>query len=326
MQEKTISVIVPVYNLEKELPRCLNSILAQTYPSIEVIVVDDGSQDGSREVIRRYAREHSQIKPVFQSNRGVTAARLHGVSESSGGWIGFVDGDDEIQPDMYQRLLNNAIRYDAQISHCGYQMIFPDGRINFFYNTGVLEVHDTQASLRELLSGKRIEPGLCNKLFHRSLFESLSLPKDIRINEDLLMNYHLFLKAKQLIFDDWCPYHYIVRSSSASRSNLNLYKIYDPIRVKQAILDMAVPGMEPYAQRAYMSTCINVFNSLIMNSTRSFHQHEEQVYQMIRQRQSWIALLSRKQQLLARLILYFPSGYQYLYRFYAKYFQKSPYI
>ena len=326
MQEKTISVIVPVYNLETELPRCLDSILAQSYPSIEVIVVDDGSQDGSREVIRRYAQEHTQIKPIFQTNNGVTSARLHGVSEASGGWIGFVDGDDEIRPDMYQRLMDNAIRYDAQISHCGYQMIFPDGRVNFFYNTGTLEVQSTQTSLRELLSGKKIEPGLCNKLFHRSLFENLSLSKDIRINEDLLMNYHLFSKSKQLVFEDWCPYCYIVRSSSASRSNLNLYRIYDPIRVKQAILDMAVPGMESDAQRAYMSTCVNVFNSLIMNPSRSFRQHEKQIRQMICQRRSWIGLLSRKQQLLARLILYFSIGYQYLYRFYAKHFQKNPYV
>ncbi|MGI5987155.1 MAG: glycosyltransferase [Dysosmobacter sp.] len=328
MQEKMISVIVPVYNLEKELPRCLDSILAQSYSSLEVIVIDDGSQDGSNEIICQYARADRRVKLISQENGGVTSARLRGVLEASGEWIGFVDGDDEIQTDMYGRLLENAIKYNAKISHCGYQMIFPDGRVNYFYNTGVIEVQDTQTALCELLSGKRIEPGLCNKLFHHSLFQQLAMSGDIRINEDLLMNYQLFSKANSIVFDDWCPYYYIVRSSSASRSKLNLHRIYDPIRVKQAILDMPISKMHPIelsAQKAYISTCINVFNTLMVERANIFEQEEKDVRQIIWQHRHWIGMLSRKQQLLAKLILYFPGGYRYLYRFYAKYFQKNPY-
>ena len=127
MPTELISIIVPVFNLEHELSRCLDSILAQTYDHIEVLVVDDGSRDGSEAVIRRYAERDHRVKPFFQKNAGVTAARLHGVAEAAGAWIGFVDGDDEIEPDMYERLLQNALNYQADISHCGYRMCFPDG-------------------------------------------------------------------------------------------------------------------------------------------------------------------------------------------------------
>lgn len=326
MPKKMISIIVSVYNLEKELPRCLDSILAQSYAPIEVVVIDDGSQDASREIILQYSRKDQRIRPVFQENSGVTSARLRGVSEAAGEWIGFVDGDDMIQSDMYSRLLNNAEKYDAEITHCGYQMVFPDGRVNYFHNTGALEIHDTKSALQELLSGRKVEPGLCNKLFHHSLFKELTIPGDIKINEDLLMNYVLFSRAERTVFEDWCPYLYMVRSASASRAGLNQHKIYDPIRVKQEILDMAVPGMELDARRAYVNTCVHVFNALMMEPAGAFCCDVEKVRQMICQRRDWIGLLRQKQRLLARLILCFPSGYRYLYRFYAKYVQKNPYI
>ena len=97
MEEKTISVIVPVYNLEKDLPRCLDSILSQTYRELEVIAVDDGSDDGSRSVMEDYARRDGRVRPIFKENGGVTSARLIGIQAATGEWIGFVDGDDEIE-------------------------------------------------------------------------------------------------------------------------------------------------------------------------------------------------------------------------------------
>ena len=117
-----ISVIVPVYNLEKDLPRCLDSILSQSHRDLEVIVVDDGSRDGSRAVMEDYARRDPRIKPIFKENGGVTSARLRGIAESTGRWIGFVDGDDEIEPEMYERLLENAAKYGAEVLFPKHQM------------------------------------------------------------------------------------------------------------------------------------------------------------------------------------------------------------
>lgn len=328
MQNDLISIMVPVFNLENELPRCLDSILAQRYQNIEVVVVDDGSSDNSADVMRRYAEKDSRIKPVFQENGGVMSARLHGVREASGQWIGFVDGDDEIEPDMYERLLKNAVAYHADISHCGYQMCFEDGRVHYFHNTGILAQQDKITALKELLSGSRIEPGLCNKLFHKTLFQSLlhgeAVPLDIKINEDLLMNYRLFSAAKQTVFEDWCPYHYIVRSTSASRAKLNPHKIYDPIRVKEIIRQSAPSELHEAAQQAYINTCINTYHALLMEGAK-YKDDLWKVHELLVKETTDFSLLGRKRELMANMITHTSVLYRPIYAVYSRFFQKKIY-
>ena len=328
MPNDLISIIIPVFNLENELPRCLDSILTQSYQNIEVVVVDDGSSDGSADVMRRYSEKDSRIKPVFQENGGVTSARLHGVREASGQWIGFVDGDDKIESDMYERLLRNAAEYHADISHCGYQMCFDDGRIHYFHNTGLLVQQDKITALKELLSGSRIEPGLCNKLFHKTLFHSLlhgeAMPLDIEINEDLLMNYRLFSETERTVFEDWCPYHYIVRGASASRAKLNLHKIYDPIRVKEIIRRDAPAELRDAAQQAYINTGINVCHSLMIEGAEC-RADLRRVRDMMARETADFSLLGRKRKLMANMIVHVPGLYRLIYVLYSKYFQKNVY-
>ena len=118
MEGETISVIIPAYNVAPWLPRCLDSVLAQTYSKLEIIVVDDGSADNTRQVMEDYAARDGRIRPIFKENGGVTSARLAGVAAATGEWVGFADGDDAIDPDMYRHLLENAHAYGADISHC----------------------------------------------------------------------------------------------------------------------------------------------------------------------------------------------------------------
>ena len=319
-----ISVIVPVYNIAADLPRCLDSILAQTYPNIEVIAVNDGSPDNSGEILDQYAATHANFRVIHKENGGVTSARLRGVQESSGDWIGFVDGDDEIESDMYARLLKNAVEYDADISHCGYQMCFADGRVNYFHNTGALERHDKVRAVRELLCGERIEPGLCNKLFRKDLFLGWKMDETIRINEDLLMNYYLFTNAESSVFDDWCPYHYIVRSTSASRAKLNHNKIYDPIRVKDMIRKMVGAENRSDAQRAYINTCIYTYHAL--SGAENTHRNDlQKVRALLKKEKANFSLLGKKRSLMAQLITTVPFLYEPVYRFYSRFFQKSVY-
>ncbi len=326
-----ISVIVPAYNVASEIARTLDSILAQTLSDIEVIAVNDGSTDGTGAVLDTYARNYPEkIRVIHQENSGVMSARLAGVKAAEGEWIGFVDGDDYVEPDMYKRLLKNAQTHNADISHCGYRMVFADGRVNYFHNTGLLVQQDKLTGLKDLLAGSKIEPGLWSKLFHKNLLHSLfhgeMMDTSIRINEDLLMNYYLFAAAEHSVFEDWCPYHYIVRSTSASRSKLNLNRIWDPIRVKQKILHMDVPGMGQDARRAYLSTCINVYNGLMLERSREFRSEEPQIHKLIQVNRQDVSLLTKKQQMLARLILLLPGLYRYLYRFYARFFLVNRYM
>lgn len=324
-----ISVIVPAFNVESTIIRTLDSILSQTYSEIELIVVDDGSVDATGKLIDIYASQHEQVVVIHTKNQGVTAARLTGVLKATGEWIGFVDGDDEIEPDMYEVLLKNGERYKADISHCGYQMIFNDGRVSYFHNTGCLVKQDKITGLKDLLEGSMVEPGLCNKLFRKNLFHNLFynefMNRKIKINEDLLMNYILFSSSNMSVFQDICKYHYLVRDTSASRVSLNQHKIFDPIRVKQLILDMEIGGMKELAKKAYIGTCVNVYNSLVLDRSKKFLHEQKAVRTLVQEHKEWIPMLSRKQQFLASLILYWPSGYKPIYRFYAKYLQKSCY-
>lgn len=320
-----ISVIVPAYNIEKEIGRALDSILAQSFSDLEIIVVDDGSQDGTGMIVDRYAEKYpGRIVALHIPNGGVTNARLTGVAHANGEWISFMDSDDEIEPDMYEHLLKNAHKYHADISHCGYQMIFPDGRVHYFHNTGKLEEQSRDTALRELLSGERIEPGLWNKLFRKTLFTGWEIDRSIRINEDLLMNFYLFSNASKIVYEDWCPYHYIVRSASASRVRLNKHIIYDPIKVKEIILQTIPEELTQEANRAYLNTCIAVYNSLVV-AGREYRKDARNVKALLAEEKENLSLLGKKRGFLARLIIYMPAIYKPVYQLYSRFLKKNPY-
>lgn len=324
-----ISVIVPAYNVKDYIERTLKSILCQSYDGLEIIVVDDGSTDGTEKIVDKFARDYpDKIKVFHIPNGGVTRARLKGVLQSSGEWIGFVDGDDTIEPYMYEKLLKNAKSYQAEISHCGYQMIFGDGRINYFYNTGQIIQQDHLRGIKDLLEGSIVEPGLCNKIFHKSLFKDLInnniMDTSIKINEDLLMNYILFSKARKSVFEDVCPYHYNVREDSATHSQLNKNKIYDPILVKKWILEHASDEISDVARGAYIDTCINMYSILCMQ-TGWKKEKKDIKNKILKNKKSWI-LLGTKRKILLLLIAMFSSDiYGFIYDLYVRYLQKNPY-
>ena len=236
-----LSIIIPAYNAEPYIEKLITKLHAQVTKEVEVIVVDDGSRDDTHRVALDYARKDSRVKAISKENGGVTSARLRGVQEATGNWIGFVDGDDVLEPDMYARLLRNAHAHDADISHCGYQMVFPSGRVDYYHNSGKLVIQEGLQGCSDLLSSRFVEPTLCNKLYRRELFEGLEgwMDQNTRINEDLLMNYYLFLRSKTAVFEDVCLYHYVLRRGSAATSGLNPHKLEDPLKVTHRILEEA---------------------------------------------------------------------------------------
>ena len=231
-----ISIIIPAYNIENYIVRCLDSLLNQTYKNLEVIVVDDGSSDNTGKIIDDYASKYENIKVIHKKNAGVSAARNSGIDVANGDYIGFVDGDDTVDKEMFEVLIDNAIKYDADISHCGYKMVFPS-RIDYYYNTGELIEQDNELGLKDLVLGQRVEPGLVNKLYKRDLFTTVRMNENIKINEDLLANYYLFKQSSKSVFYDKCMYSYIVRKGSAATSKININKIVDPVKVRREMLE-----------------------------------------------------------------------------------------
>lgn len=320
--DNLISIIIPAYNIETCLGSTLDSVLAQTYENIEVIVVNDGSKDGTGAVIDRYAAQDCRVKAIHKENGGVTSARLRGVAEAAGQWIGFVDGDDLIEPQMYERLLENALKYGADISHCGYQMVFPT-RVDYYYNTGKLLEQDHAAGLRDLIAGGFVEPGLWNKLYRRELFAGLAEQMDFsfKINEDVLMNYWLFKASNRSVFEDVCPYHYVLRPGSAATSKLNPHKLRDPLKVTHAILADADESLRPVV-------LARLARQLIGHASMSAEEQKDLILPFRREvrrelRQRLFSILTcpecgLKLKLMALFTAVWPDGYSLTHKLYEK--------
>ena len=236
MDEKLVSVIIPAYNIEDYIGRCLDSIISQTYKNLEIIVVDDGSRDHTGEILDNYAKKDRRIKVIHKENGGVSSARNKGIEVAEGDYIGFIDGDDLIEPEMYKTLVDLLEEENADIAHCGYQMVFPD-RVDYYHNTGKKKIQTTEEGLKDLLSGEMIEPGLVNKLYKKELIKNCRLDETVKINEDLLMNYQLFKLSQKSVYYDITPYSYMIRSSSATGENSLITKREDSLRVLNQIKD-----------------------------------------------------------------------------------------
>lgn len=324
-----ISVIIPAYNIEDYLPRCLDSVLAQTYQNLEIIIVDDGSKDGTGSIADDYAeRFPEKVRCIHQENSGVTTARLTGTEAAKGEWVGYVDGDDEIEPDMYQRLLDNALKYHADISHCGYQTIVNGGeRIHYFYNTGRIVEQDRITGLRDLLEGKFVEPSLCNKLFKKKLFHSLfaenTMDRSLKNNEDLMMNFILFREADSSIYEDFCPYHYLARTTSVTRASFQEHKLLDPVKAREWILKQSNSELEDIAWRKYLTTCGEAYAGL--SGHKECKEKSKELKQILKDNKNKWPVLTKNEQIKIRLMLTSAGFYRFLYGAYEKLIQKKVY-
>lgn len=325
--DELISVIVPIFNLAPWLPRCVESILAQTYRNLEVLLIDDGSVDNSLAVAEEFARKDSRVRALHQRNAGVTAARLLGVSEARGSWIGFVDGDDEIAPDMYDRLLENARLYHADISHCGYRQIDLKGNVTLHYGTGRVRPQDHLTGLRDLLEERTVGPSLWSKLYRRELFRGLSEKMDcsIRNNEDMLMNFYLFSEAGKSVYEDFCPYRYIIRKGSATTGRKNTHWLYDPIRVRKIILASCGEELREDGEIALLRVLLYIYALLTVEDRKKFRADRDKVQALLEAERDSFSLLTRRNRLLAGAICDAPWLFRLTFRLYVRLFRGGEY-
>ena len=222
-----ISVIVPAYNCQDTIEKCINSIQNQTYKNLEIIVVNDGSTDNTAEVLKSLQDEDERIKVFSIPNGGVSHARNTGIDNSTGDYVTFVDSDDYIDKEMYETLLDLANNNSAQIAHCSYKCV--DGDIvNAVGDTGKVIVQEHDEALKCLLSGRFFTGSLWNKLYERELFENVRLDETIKFNEDVLANYLLFENADKSVYTDKAYYTYFQNTDSAThsvKSNIGIEQI-----------------------------------------------------------------------------------------------------
>ena len=265
--EVLLTVIVPAYNVCNYIERCLKSILMQTYQNLEIIVIDDGSTDGTSALIDSLAETDKRIVPVHQENAGLIEVRERGINLAHGLYTGFVDGDDEIERDMYERLLCNAVKHDADISQCGILYCFKDGRTKPMHGTGKFAVYNKTEGLLELLKGTHFEPSLCNKIYKTEILKNSCPDKSIVNNEDFLRNSVLFSRSETNVYEDFCGYHYWRREDSMS-NNKNAVKIgTNIIRARKLILDSVPTEVRNAALESYIVAITSIYNKLIFRDT-----------------------------------------------------------
>lgn len=210
MKNELISVIVPVYNMEKYLERCVDSILRQTYKELEIILVDDGSTDSSPEMCDEYAKKDARIKVVHKENGGLSDARNAGLVVAAGDYIGYVDSDDWIEDDMYERMYRACVENEAQLCVCRYFSEYSDKREGGGNGACVPLTRDEL--LRIYIGGHDdyvIYNSVWSKLFRRDLVDGMFFPKG-RNSEDIMYTTRAFCMSVKAVYLDTCFYHYVI--------------------------------------------------------------------------------------------------------------------
>jgi len=209
-----LSVIIPVYNVESYLTRCVDSILRQTYGNLEVILVNDGSRDGSGAICDEFAARDHRVRVIHKENGGLSSARNAGLEAAHGEYITFVDSDDWIVEDAYEHLLSLLEEYDVKLV-CG-------GNVDVFSKTGTQKL-GVCPKKKEIISAEEMvgrmfmidgcDSSVCDKVFHRSLLEDFHFPLG-KISEDTAVTYKIVLKAGQVAMTDKPFYFYYHRPDS----------------------------------------------------------------------------------------------------------------
>ena len=219
MNEK-ISVIIPIYNVQEYLPKCIESVLQQTYHNLEIILVDDGSPDKCGKICEAYAKKDNRIRVIHKKNEGVSSARNTGLEYASGEYISFIDSDDWITKNAYQVLYQGMKRYDADcaVGKC----------IHVIDKKGTLRPQKSPAQAvrcetpeetikNTLLTGSAI----WNRLYKRKIFEKLRFPAD-RINDDEFIALRAYAKCNKIVFLNQDTYYYRIRKNSITTSHFSL--------------------------------------------------------------------------------------------------------
>ena len=215
-----VSVIVPVYNIEEYIERCLDSLVHQDLKDMEIIVVDDGSTDNSPKICKSYAKKYPNIKYISQRNQGLSAARNTGISAAKGEYIGFVDGDDFVKNGMFSTLYNNAIKNDVLISCCGYEEYYDNGETYVPIAFGVKKKYKRDEALDLFLVERYFGVLAWNKIYRRELFNNIKFPVG-KLYEDILTVYKLIDLAGGLYYDSTPQYYYYYRSDSISNAHFS---------------------------------------------------------------------------------------------------------
>ncbi len=283
-----ISVVVPVYNVASYLEKCLDSILAQTFQDMEVIVVDDGATDGSGAICDRYARQDPRVRVIHQANGGLSAARNCGIEHASGTYIGFVDSDDYIAPDMYETLLGLLTSQRADIAMCALYDMYDGQPVKVNTTEQVMTVGREEA-MKIVLEAEIVSVTAVNKLYRRSLFDTVRYPVG-KTAEDAFVIIELLDLCDTVVITSAQKYYYIHRGNSITSRSFNPHTLdtIEAYRKNAALIERKYPQLRDTAEMRLCWAYFYVLDRLVYDTSPEYVQTRQEVVAFLRRRFAFI--------------------------------------
>lgn len=222
--QELISIIVPIYQVEKYLDRCIESIVQQTYKNLEIILVDDGSTDSSPFICDAWCEKDPRIKVIHKENGGLSDARNAGLNVANGMFIGFVDSDDWIHNEMYQHLHEKIMEDKADIAACGIKLVFEDGSPSKMLTKSGDYLLNTNDALRALMEETLLKDPVVNKLYRKSVIQDTLFPVG-KVHEDVFWSFRIIGAANSVSIIDAPYYYYYQRNGSIMGTSYSLRRL-----------------------------------------------------------------------------------------------------
>ena len=256
-----ISVIVPVYNVEQYLDRCVRSIVGQTYKNLEIILVDDGSTDSSGRLCDKWAQKDSRIKVIHKSNGGLSDARNAGMATATGEYIAFVDSDDWVEIGMFRSLYKAMINTDSDIASCGAKRVWPDGiREQDLCAVNKDSVLDREGAMKALITADGLVQTVWNKLYRKMVIDDILFPVGV-IHEDEFWSWKVLSKANRVVTVKESYYNYLQRDNSIMGAGFSEKRVQLVIQAKielQSYLEEFMPALKNTGRVSLAYTCMDL--------------------------------------------------------------------
>lgn len=259
-----ISVIIPIYNVEKYLARCVDSIVNQTYKNLEIILVDDGSPDLCPQMCDDYAEKESRIKVVHKKNGGLSDARNAGMAVATGEYISFIDSDDYVSDDFFECLLDVMNKENSDIAECSVVKLYEDNRFDEFSDDLSVKTYDTQDAMSALIAENPFHQHVWNKLYKTELVKDIPYAVG-KLNEDEFWTYQVFGRANKVSKLNNTMYYYFQRNSSIMGVGYNIRRL-DALEGKanrQKYIENNFPELSTQAKIDLYGSCMFAYQSVL---------------------------------------------------------------
>lgn len=261
-KEELISVIIPIYNVEKYLKTCIESVIQQTYKNLEIILVNDGSTDNCLNICNKYKAKDSRIKVINKKNGGLADARNVGLENSTGIYIAFVDSDDFIEKDMYEMLYKELEDNRADIAGCDYYIYHTLKNSKSDIITKEKEIMTTEEALIKMNQLRGFGISACNKLYRKEIFKEIRFPVG-RISEDWFIMYKILDKAKKIVYNPVAKYYYRQRTGSITKLNKINWMALDAATEVLEFTKRKYPRAILSSRFAYINVNLEIYNQML---------------------------------------------------------------